>query len=84
MAKGLFTVGFTLKEVEDILARAKANLKAGVIMTSYNTGATSTAKTIVAPTLEIVDECVHALKVLAPDRYRSAPTVLRANWRVNF
>lgn len=83
MAKGLFTVGFTVQDILDILAKAKANLKAGVIMTSYSASGVNTGKQLTAPTLEVVDECTHALTVLDPVRYPAKRIAIRPRFRVD-
>lgn len=83
MAKGLFTVGFTVQDVLDIQARAKANLKAGVIMTSYSASGVSTGKQIAAPTMEVLDECRHALSVLDPQRYPAERICIRPRMNVD-
>lgn len=83
MAKGLFIVGFTVQDILDILAKAKANLKAGVIMTSYSASGVNTGKQIVAPTLEIVDECTHALTVLDPVRFPAKRVAITPRFRVD-
>lgn len=83
MAKGLFTVGFSVQDVLDILATAKANLKKGALITSYSVAGTNVSKALTAPTLEVIDECVHALRVLAPDKYQPLRTIVRTRANVD-
>lgn len=83
MAKGLFIVGFSVQDVLDIQATAKANLKRGTLITSYSVSGTNVSKSLTAPTLEVLDECAHALRVLAPDKYRPLRTIVRTRVRVD-
>lgn len=83
MAKGLFTVGFTVQDVLDILATAKANLKAGDMITSYSVGGKTISKASTAPTLEVIDECQFALRQLDPDTYKPLRTVVRVRTQVD-
>jgi hypothetical protein len=69
MAKGLFTVGFSVEEVLAILAQAKKDVLAGRDLSSYGDQGKSVSKTRSMTLAEIIDECKHALRYLDPDTY---------------
>jgi hypothetical protein len=81
MAKGLFTVGFTVQDVLDIQAKAKADMKRGQTITSYSVAGASFSKSQVAPVMEILDECRYALQVLDPARFGAPRNIVRTSWR---
>lgn len=68
-AKGIFTVGFTLAEVQAIQARAKADLIAGKVLTSYSQGGVSATKMVTMNCVMVLDECKFALQQLDPATY---------------
>lgn len=69
MAKGLFTTGFTAKEVKAIQKRAKALLMEGRALMSWTDNGTSATKQWVMPVSEVLEECAYALRVLEPETY---------------
>ena len=73
-AKGIFTTGFTIEEVEAIQAKAKAMLLEGKATMSWSDSGTSVSKQLVMPVAEILEECSYALKRLAPEKYSSRTT----------
>lgn len=69
MAKGLFIVGFSVAEVLQIQAKAKALLMEGKTVMSWNEGGLSATRQFVMPVAEVLDECAYALRRLDPDTY---------------
>jgi hypothetical protein len=69
MARGLFIIGFTISEVLAIQQRAKELLLEGKTIMNWNDADTSAAKQFVMPVDQVLDECVHALRVLDPATY---------------
>lgn len=66
-AKGLFTTGFTKKEVKSIQAQAKALLMEGKSIMSWSDGGgTSVTKQFAMPVAEVLAECAYALRRLEP------------------
>jgi hypothetical protein len=80
MAKGLFTIGFTVAEVLAIQARAKADLLAGKVLTAYSEGGVSATKSIVMNTERVLDECRHALQYLDPVAYPKPKRYLTSDY----
>ncbi|NDD52885.1 hypothetical protein EBZ39_03225 [bacterium] len=82
MARGLFVVGFTQEEVEDILAKAKTFLLEGKTLMSWGESGSSASKEFAMPVREVLDECQHALRILDPGTYgrqRSVGTTVVLN-----
>ena len=69
MAQGLFTVGFTVAEVLRIQAKAKEMLMEGKTLMSWGDSGSNASKQFPMTVNETLDECAHALRVLAPDTY---------------
>jgi hypothetical protein len=69
MAQGLFTVGFTVAEVLNIQAKAKQMLLEGKTLMSWGDSGSNASKQFPMTVKETLDECVHALRVLAPNTY---------------
>lgn len=62
-AKGLFTTGFTQREVKAIQKRAKALLLEGKTIMGWNDGGgTSVTKQFTMPVADVLEECAYALK----------------------
>jgi hypothetical protein len=80
MAKGLFTVGFTVAEVLAIQARAKADLLAGKVLTSYSEGGVSASKQIVMSPEKVLEECKMALQFLDPVTYPKPKRYLTSDY----
>ena len=68
MARGLF-VNFSITEVLQILAKAKAMVMDGKTIMSYGDQGTSVSKVFPMPVADVIDECNYALRVLDPDTY---------------
>lgn len=81
MAKGLFTVGFTVQDVLDIQAKAKADLKRGQTISSYSVAGGSFSKTQAMPIMDLLEECRYALQVLDPETYGRPRNITRTSWR---
>lgn len=81
MAKGLFTVGFTVEEVLAIQKKAKALILEGKTLMSYSDSGTSASKQFTMPVADVLDECGYALQVLAPDTYGKRRRYLVSNYR---
>lgn len=81
MPKGLFVVGFTVQDVLDIQAKAKAFLKEGKTLMSYTEGGTTTSKQFAMPVKEVLDECSYALQQLDPQTYGKRRKYLTSNYR---
>lgn len=69
MAQGLFTVGFTVQEVRDILAKAKALVLDGKTVMQWGEGGTSAQKQFTMPVDKVLEECRYALRRLDPETY---------------
>ena len=69
MAQGLFTVGFTVAEVLSIQAKAKEMLMEGKTLMSWGDSGSNAAKQFPMTVKETLEECGHALRVLAPGTY---------------
>jgi hypothetical protein len=74
MPRGLFTTGFTVAEVLAIQRRAKELLLEGKTIMNWNDADTSVSKQFVLPVDQVLEECAHALRVLAPEAYGRART----------
>lgn len=72
MATGLFTTGFTVQEVVEIQAKAKAAVLQGLTVMSYSDSGTSVTKEWALSPREVLDECAYALSVLDPVTYPRA------------
>lgn len=68
---GIFTQGFTLPEVIQIQAKAKALVLEGKTIMSYSDSGTSSSKQFTLPVREVLEECQYALSVLDPVTYGS-------------
>ena len=75
MARGLFTIGFTVSEVLAIQARAKEFLLEGKTIMNWNDADTSVAKQFTMPVDQVLEECAHALRILDPATYGKPRTV---------
>ena len=75
MARGLFTIGFTVSEVLAIQARAKEFLLEGKTIMNWNDADTSVAKQFTIPVDQVLEECAHALRILDPATYGRPRTV---------
>jgi hypothetical protein len=75
MARGLFTVGFTVSEVLAIQARAKEFLLEGKTIMNWNDADTSVAKQFTMPIDQVLEECAHALRILDPFAYGNSQRV---------
>lgn len=69
MASGLFITGFTVAEILAIQQRAKELLLEGKTIMNWNDAETSVSKQFVMPVDQVLRECAHALRVLAPETY---------------
>lgn len=69
MAQGLFTVGFTVAEVLSIQAKAKKMLMEGKTLMSWGDSGSNASKQFPMTVKETLEECAHALRVLAPGTY---------------
>jgi hypothetical protein len=69
MAQGLFTVGFTVAEVLRIQAKAKEMLMEGKTLMSWGDSGSNASKQFPITVKETLEECSHALRVLAPATY---------------
>ena len=69
MARGLFTIGFTVSEVLAIQQRAKEFLLEGKTIMNWNDADTSVAKQFTMPVDQVLEECAHALRILDPATY---------------
>jgi predicted lactoylglutathione lyase len=77
----LVKAGFTLQEVESLLATAKDELKGGAVeVTQWRTGDHSATRFRHISTMQMIDECLYALSVLDPDNheYNFIPSTTRA------
>lgn len=64
---GLFTKGFTRKEVKAIQNKAKEALLEGKTIMSWNDGGgTSVTKQFAMPVADVLAECAYALRRLGP------------------
>ncbi len=77
-AKGLFLVGFSVKDVRAIQSKAKALLLESKTIMSWSDSGTSTSKQFTMPVADVLAECAYALRRLDPEKYGkgkpSAPT----------
>jgi hypothetical protein len=69
MAQGLFITGFTVAEVLSIQAKAKQMLIEGKTVMSWGDSGTSVSKQFPMSVKETLEECAHALRVLAPESH---------------
>jgi hypothetical protein len=84
MAQGLFTVGFTLEEIQKIQAKAKALVLEGKTIMQWGEGGTSSQKQFTMPVEKVLDECRYALRRLDPDTYGRRVTRTVASFSGNF
>jgi hypothetical protein len=75
MARGLFITGFTISEVLAIQQRAKDLLLEGKTLMTWNEAGSSASKQFTMPVDQVLEECVHALRVLDPATYGKPRTV---------
>ena len=68
-ATGLFVTGFTVTEGLAIQKKAKDDLLAGRVVTSYSSQGTSVSKQTTLSIERVLAECRLALKTLDPDTY---------------
>ncbi len=66
MAKGSFTVGFTVAEILRIQAKAKEILMEGKTLMSWADSGSTATKQFPMTVEQTLDECAHALRVLDP------------------
>lgn len=77
-AKGLFTKGFTKREVKAIQKRAKALLLEGKTVMGWNDGGgTSVTKQFTMPVTEVLEECAYALKRMEAQESGGEPVATR-------
>ena len=69
MAQGLFTVGFTVAEVLRIQAKGKEMLMEGKTLMSWGDSGSNATKQFPMTVKDTLEECGHALRVLAPGTY---------------
>lgn len=69
MAKGLFTVGFTVAEIIAIQAKAKQFLLEGKTLMAWGESGSTATKQFPMTVAETLDECAHALRALDPQTY---------------
>ena len=69
MARGLFVTGFTVGEVLEIQARAKALLLEGKTIMSWGDSGTNVTKEMPMSVETTLEECGHALRILDPATY---------------
>ena len=69
MAKGLFTVGFSIAEVRRLQTRAKKLLLEGKTVMAWGDSGSSVNKQFPMAIKEVLEECAHALRVLDPATY---------------
>jgi len=69
MAKGLFIVGFSIKEVLKIQKRAKELLMEGKTVMAWGDSGSSVNKQFVMPVEKVLEECAYALRLLDPETY---------------
>ena len=69
MAQGLFVVGFTVGEVLNIQAQAKAMLMEGKTIMSWNDSGSAVTKQFPLSVKETLEECAYALRKLDPATY---------------
>ncbi len=69
MAKGLFTIGFTVAEIIAIQAKAKQFLLEGKTLMAWGESGSTATKQFPMTVAETLDECAHALRVLDPQTY---------------
>ena len=69
MAKGLFTVGFTVAEIIAIQSKAKQFLLEGKTLMAWAESGSTATKQFPMTVGDTLDECIHALRVLEPQTY---------------
>jgi hypothetical protein len=69
MAKGLFTIGFTVAEIIAIQAKAKQFLLEGKTLMAWAESGSTATKQFPMTVADTLDECAHALRVLDPQTY---------------
>lgn len=70
MAKGIFTVNFTVEEILAIHASAKAQVTAGERIMSWGDSGVSVTKDFPTNPMEVLAECNYALRLLEPATYK--------------
>lgn len=79
-ATGIFTVGFTVKEVLAIQQRAKQLLMDGKTVMSYTDSGTQVAKDFAMPIADVLKECKYALQLLDPVQFGKRQTIRVSNY----
>lgn len=79
MAKGTY-IGFPKQDLLDIYNAAVADIKAGVVTTSYSNSGTSVGKAVVGDANQRAAEAYFALSQLEPENYPERTTVIRTDW----
>ena len=69
MAKGLFTIGFTVAEIIAIQAKAKQFLLEGKTLMAWGESGSTATKQFPMTVTGTLDECAHALRALDPQTY---------------
>jgi hypothetical protein len=69
MAKGLFTIGFTVAEIIAIQAKAKQFLLEGKTLMAWGESGSTATKQFPMTVADTLDECAHALRALDPQTY---------------
>jgi len=69
MAKGLFTIGFTVAEIIAIQAKAKQFLLEGKTLMAWAESGSTATKQFPMTVADTLDECAHALRVLDLQTY---------------
>jgi len=76
--QGLF-LDFTVAQIEEIMERARQDILAGRVITSYSSTGTSVGKMIAMDIPHVLAECRFALQELDPERYPRPRRTARAS-----
>jgi len=79
-ATGIFTVGFSVREVLQIQQKAKQLLMDGKTVMSYSDSGTQVAKDFAMPIPDVLKECKYALQQLDPQQYGRRQTIRVSNY----
>lgn len=79
MAKGTY-IGLPKADLLDIYNSALAQVKSGLVTTSYSDSGTSVGKQQVADANARLEEAYFALSQLEPSNYPPKVTVIRTDW----
>jgi len=73
--EGIFREGFTLEEVQGILASAKSKIidDGGEEIVSWSASGQQAASRFNLKPTELIAECIYALKLLDPENYPTTP-----------